>query len=90
MGMRFTARECREEAWARADDEDRWPWWRRSRRASRRRARRGRGVIAARAETGHRDALRDGHGDVRFLHLSGRFEMIARGRRAARAFMRPR
>jgi gluconokinase len=66
-------------------DEDRWPWL--DAIAARIAAARGGGtgvVIACSAlRRAYRDRLRDGHGDVRFLHLTGDPSLIM-ARQAAR------
>ena len=66
-------------------DEDRWPWlkaiasW-----IDERRANRAHGVVSCSAlRRAYRDVLRDGHGDVRIVHLAGTIEMIG-ARMAAR------
>lgn len=66
-------------------DEDRWPWLRAI--AARIGAARAAGspvVIGCSAlRRAYRDVLRDGHGDLRFLHLTGSPELIT-ARQAAR------
>ena len=73
-------------------DEDRWPWlaaiaaWIDGQR------RQGKhGIVACSAlKRVYRDALRDGHGDIRFVYLHGSYDLIA-ARMAARKdhFMPP-
>jgi len=67
------------------NDEDRWPWLRAI--AARIAVARGQGagvVIACSAlKRAYRDVLRDGQGDVRFLHLTGEPALIM-ARQAAR------
>ena len=67
-------------------DEDRWPWLRAI--AARLAAARAAGapvIIGCSAlKRAYRDVLRDGHADIRFLHLTGSAELIM-ARQAARA-----
>ncbi len=66
-------------------DDDRWPWLAAiAARIAKARAA-GRGVVigCSALKRAYRDALRDGHGDVRFVHLAGTMELIG-GRQAAR------
>jgi len=66
-------------------DEDRWPWLAAiAARIARARAEGGGVVIGCSAlRRTYRDVLRDGHADVRFLHLTGSPELIM-ARQAAR------
>ena len=67
-------------------DEDRWPWLRAI--AARLAAARAAGlpviVGCSALKRAYRDVLRDGHADIRFLHLTGSAELIM-ARQAARA-----
>lgn len=66
-------------------DEDRWPWLAAiAARIAQARAS-GAGVVigCSALKRAYRDALRDGHGDVRFVHLAGTRELIG-ARQAAR------
>ena len=66
-------------------DEDRWPWLAAlAARIAQSRAS-GTGVVIACSalKRAYRDALRDGHGDIRFLHLTGDPSLIM-ARQAAR------
>lgn len=66
-------------------DEDRWPWLAAiAARIARARAE-GSGVVigCSALKRAYRDVLRDGHADVRFLHLTGSPELIM-ARQAAR------
>ncbi|MBR0650589.1 gluconokinase [Roseomonas terrae] len=66
-------------------DDDRWPWL----RAIAARIDVARGTVApvvigcSALKRAYRDVLRDGHGDVRFLHLAGSMDLIT-ARQAAR------
>ena len=66
-------------------DDDRWPWLASiaARIAQARAA--GTGVVigCSALKRAYRDALRDGHGDVRFVHLAGTLALIG-ARQAAR------
>jgi carbohydrate kinase (thermoresistant glucokinase family) len=73
-------------------DDDRWPWLAAiAARIARARAS-GAGVVlgCSALKRAYRDALRDGHGDVRFLHLTGDPDLIL-ARQASRTghFMPP-
>ena len=61
------------------DDEDRWPWLRAiaARMQELRRSGRGCVVACSALKRAYRDVLRDGHADVRFVHLAGPAEAIA-------------
>ena len=66
-------------------DDDRWPWLRAiAARIAAARADRAPVIIACSAlKRAYRDVLRDGHGDIRFLHLTGAQDLIL-ARQAAR------
>jgi carbohydrate kinase (thermoresistant glucokinase family) len=61
------------------EDEDRWPWLRAIalRVAELRTQGRGCVVACSALKRAYRDVLRDGHDDVRFVHLAGPAEAIA-------------
>ena len=66
-------------------DDDRWPWLAAiAARIARARVE-GAGVVigCSALKRAYREALRDGHDDVRFVHLAGTMELIA-ARQAAR------
>lgn len=66
-------------------DEDRWPWLAAiaARIASAREGGEGVVVACSALKRSYRDALRDGHADIRFLHLTGEPALIM-ARQAAR------
>ncbi|HYF08610.1 MAG TPA: gluconokinase, partial [Acetobacteraceae bacterium] len=66
-------------------DEDRWPWLAAIAARIARARRDGAGVVigCSALRRAYREALRDGHADVAFLHLSGTPELIM-ARQAAR------
>jgi len=61
------------------EDEDRWPWLRAiaARMQELRTSGRGCVVACSALKRAYRDVLRDGHDDVRFVHLAGPAEAIA-------------
>ncbi len=72
-------------------DDDRWPWLAAiAARIARARAD-GSGVVlgCSALKRAYRDALRDGHGDVRFVHLAGSLELIAARQAARRGHFMP-
>lgn len=66
-------------------DEDRWPWLAAIAARIARAREGGEGVVVACSalKRSYRDALRDGHADIRFLHLTGEPALIM-ARQAAR------